>query len=74
MSCGTREIVRRVDALLAPAAPIQARLARARAQVDQVTPSLLARVFRGQLVPQDPNDEPTEKLLARIESTKKDKP
>ena len=37
-----------------------------RAQVDKLTPSLLARAFRGQLVPQDPTDEPAEKLLERI--------
>lgn len=28
--------------------------------------SLLAKAFRGELVPQDPNDEPAEQLLARI--------
>jgi len=28
----------------------------------------LAKAFRGELVPQDPNDEPAEKLLARIQA------
>lgn len=28
--------------------------------------SILAKAFRGQLVPQDPNDEPASVLLARI--------
>jgi type I restriction enzyme S subunit len=60
------EIVRRVEALFALADQIEARFAQARAQVDQLTHSLLARAFRGQLVPQDPNDEPAEKLLERI--------
>jgi len=34
--------------------------------VDKLTQSILAKAFRGELVPQDPNDEPAEKLLARI--------
>jgi type I restriction enzyme S subunit len=29
---------------------------------------LLAKVFRGELVPQDPNDEPAEAMLARLKS------
>jgi type I restriction enzyme S subunit len=35
------------------------------ASLDQ---SILAKAFRGELVPQDPNDEPAEKLLARIKA------
>jgi type I restriction enzyme S subunit len=37
-------------------------------QVDKLTPSLLARAFAGKLVPQNPADEPAEKLLERIGS------
>jgi type I restriction enzyme S subunit len=36
--------------------------------VDKLTQSLLAKAFRGELVPQDPNDEPASALLARIRS------
>ncbi|HAB16977.1 MAG TPA: type I restriction endonuclease subunit S, partial [Verrucomicrobiales bacterium] len=61
-----QEIVRRVEALFALADQIEARFRKAQALVDQLTPSLLARAFRGQLVPQDPTDEPAEKLLERI--------
>ena len=61
-----QEIVRRVEGLFALADQIEARFTKAKAQVDKLTPSLLARAFRGQLVPQDPTDEPAEKLLARI--------
>lgn len=61
-----QEIVRRVEGLFALADQIEARFTQARAQVDKLTPSLLARAFRGQLVPQDPTDEPAEKLLERI--------
>lgn len=63
-----REIVRRVEALFAVAERLEARYQAARAQVDQLTPSLLAKAFRGELVPQDPNDEPAEKLLERIKA------
>lgn len=61
-----QEIVRRVESLFALADQLKARLARARAQVDRLTPSLLARAFAGKLVPQDPNDEPASALLERI--------
>ena len=61
-----REIARRVEALLAYADRIEARYAAARAQVERLTPALLAKGFRGDLVPQDPNDEPASVLLQRI--------
>ena len=53
-----QEIVRRVEGLFALADQLEERLAKARWQVDQLTPSLLARAFGGKLVPQDPTDEP----------------
>lgn len=34
--------------------------------LDQLDQSILAKAFRGELVPQDPNDEPASVLLARI--------
>lgn len=61
-----QEIVRRVEELFALADRLEARVGKARGQVDKLTQSILAKAFRGELVPQDPNDEPTEKLLARI--------
>jgi len=61
-----QEIVRRVEVLFALADQIEARFKKAQAQVDKLTPSLLARAFSGELVPQDPNDEPASFLLARI--------
>ena len=42
-----------------------------RGQVEKLTPSLLARAFAGQLVPQDPADEPAEKLLQRLQAANK---
>jgi len=55
-----QEIVRRVEGLFALADQLEVRLAKARGQVDQLTPSLLARAFAGKLIPQDPTDEPAE--------------
>lgn len=60
------EIVRRVQSLFAIADRIEARSTAARAQVARLTPLLLAKAFRGELVPQDPNDEPASALLSRI--------
>lgn len=60
------EIVRRVESLFAYADRLEARYAAARAQVEKITPATLAKAFRGELVPQDPNDEPASVLLARI--------
>lgn len=69
-----QEIVRRVEGLFALADQLEVRLAKARGQVDQLTPSLLARAFAGQLVPQDPNDEPASVLLKRIKEQKNGSP
>ena len=63
-----QEIVRRVDELFAFADQIEARYTKAKAQVDRLTQSILAKAFRGELVPQDPNDEPAASLLERMKS------
>jgi type I restriction enzyme S subunit len=60
------EVVRRVDLLFAFADRLEARLAKAQAAADRLTPALLANAFRGQLVPQDPADEPAAELLKRL--------
>ena len=60
------EIVHRVEALFAMADRIEARCTAARAQAQRLTPLVLAKAFRGELVPQDPTDEPASELLARI--------
>ena len=63
------EIVRRIDTLFAFADRLEARLAQAQTAVDRLTPSLLAKAFRGELVPQDPSDEPASELLSRLSAT-----
>jgi len=61
-----QEIIRRVEALFKTADALEARYNKAKAHVDKLTQSILARAFRGELVPQDPNDEPVSILLERI--------
>ena len=60
------EIVRRVESLFAYADRLEARYIVARSQVGKLTPSTLAKAFRGELVPQDPKDEPASVLLERV--------
>lgn len=61
-----REIVRRVDALFALADSLVVRHATASTAVSRLTPALLTKAFRGELVPQDPNDEPAAEMLKRV--------
>ncbi|EGQ7701555.1 restriction endonuclease subunit S [Vibrio cholerae] len=67
-----KEIVRLVDQYFAFADTIEAQVKKAQARVDKLTQSILAKAFRGELVPQDPNDEPADKLLERIALARKE--
>lgn len=69
-----REIIRRVEALFALADKVQAQYEAARARVGRLTSALLAKAFRGELVPQDPNDEPASVLLERLQAGKASAP
>jgi type I restriction enzyme S subunit len=60
------EIVRRVESLFTFADRLEARLTLARTAAERLTPALLAKAFRGELVPQDPDDEPAAELLKRL--------
>jgi type I restriction enzyme, S subunit len=64
------EIVRRVEVLFAYADRLEARYKAARTCVEQLTPALLSKAFRGELVPQDPKDEPASVLLERIRASR----
>ena len=61
-----REIARRVDELFALADGLEGKYRVAVERVERLTPAVLAKAFRGELVPQDPNDEPAAMLLERI--------
>jgi type I restriction enzyme, S subunit len=62
------QIVKRVEALFSYADQLERRFDKARAQVERLTSSFLAKAFRGELVPQNPNDEPASVLLERIKA------
>lgn len=64
------EIVRRVEKLFAFADHLEERLSQAQTAVQKLTPALLAKAFRGELVPQDPNDEPASELLKRLQESR----
>ena len=64
-----KEIVRRIEALFETADALEARYLKAKAHVDKLTQSILAKAFRGELVPQDPNDEPASVMLTRIKNS-----
>jgi type I restriction enzyme S subunit len=69
--CEQHEIVRRVEALFKIADDIEKRYEKASAHVDKLTQSILAKAFRGELVPQDPADEPASELLKRIQEERR---
>ncbi len=66
------EIVRLVDQYFAFADTIEAQVKKVQTRVDNLTQSILAKAFRGELVEQDPNDEPADKLLERIAAARKE--
>jgi type I restriction enzyme S subunit len=64
------EIIDRVESLFSLADQLEAKLTSARRMVERLTPALLAKAFRGELVPQDPGDEPASVLLERIRAAR----
>lgn len=63
------EIVRRVEAFFALADRIETRATAARTQAQRLSSLVLAKAFRGELVQQDPQDEPASMLLQRLAAT-----
>ena len=66
-----QEIVRRVESLFKIADQIESRYQKGKANVEKLTQSILAKAFRGELVAQNPNDEPASVLLERIKAERK---
>ncbi|MDT7834790.1 restriction endonuclease subunit S [Aquabacterium sp. OR-4] len=64
-----RDIAGRVSMLLEQAGRLQRRLDGAAATIHRLAPATLAKAFRGELVPQDPNDEPAAEMLARLDAS-----
>jgi type I restriction enzyme S subunit len=63
-----REAVRRARALLGSVAIARQVMKDSAARLHQLDRSTLSKAFRGELVPQDPDDEPAEVLLARLKA------
>ncbi|MFA0326752.1 restriction endonuclease subunit S [Vibrio splendidus] len=59
-------IVEKLDSMLSKARKVETQYLEAKARLDRLTQSILAKAFRGELVPQDPTDEAADKLLERI--------
>jgi type I restriction enzyme, S subunit len=59
-------IVDKVESLFNKADKVEKQYLDAKSRLDRLTQSILAKAFRGELVPQDPSDEPAEQLLERI--------
>ncbi|MBT9386935.1 restriction endonuclease subunit S [Pseudooceanicola sp. CBS1P-1] len=68
------EIVRRIEAAFARIDRLTEEASRAAHLLDRLDERLLAKAFRGELVPQDPEDEPAEALLARIRQSRASAP
>lgn len=60
------EIVRRLHTKLAGRRRTLAEVIQSQTDLQSLDQSILAKAFRGELVPQDPNDEPASVLLDRI--------
>lgn len=65
-----KEIAKRVKQLFAFSEKLETRYTKAKTMIDKLPQSILAKAFRGELVPQNPNDEPASVLLERIKKEK----
>jgi type I restriction enzyme S subunit len=61
-----REIIRRIEVAFAWIDRLANEATTARKLIDHLDQVILAKAFQGELVPQDPNDEPASILLERI--------
>lgn len=68
------EIVRRIESAFAKIDRLAAEAKRALALLGKLDEAILAKAFRGELVPQDESDEPASVLLDRIRAEREDRP
>ena len=71
--CSTEEqhqIVQEIESRLSVAEHLERTVEESLRQAEVLRQSILQRAFTGQLVPQDPNDEPAVELLKRIQEEK----
>lgn len=60
------EIVRRVEQLLRFSNALWGKFSTAVDKAEKLTPSVFAKAFQGELVPQDPREEPADSILKRL--------
>jgi type I restriction enzyme, S subunit len=60
------EIIRRIEKCFKSIQSIEEQYNNSHEQLEILDRAILAKAFRGELVPQDPNDEPAALLLERI--------
>jgi len=65
-----REIIRQIEQRLVVANQIEREVVANLKRSERLRQSILRKAFSGKLVPQDPADEPAEKLLERIRGEK----
>lgn len=68
------EIARCLDSVEQFVARIVRTTSASHSSMSELDQAILARAFRGDLVPQDPDDEPASKLLERIRAARPEKP
>jgi type I restriction enzyme, S subunit len=68
-----QEIVKRVEEKFKAIEQMDAQYQKASKLLDRLEQATLSKAFRGELVPQDPNDEPASVLLERILAEKQPK-
>ncbi len=63
-----QQITQRIESLFSYADSILEQAKASLKELDRLDQSILAKAFRGELVPQDPTDEPASVLLKRIKT------
>jgi type I restriction enzyme S subunit len=66
-----KRVVSKIEEAFSIAKQIEDAVKKARERAERIDQAILAKAFRGELVPQDPNDEPASVLLQRIKSKTK---
>jgi type I restriction enzyme S subunit len=66
-----RRIVAKIEEFFSLAHSIETVVKKVKERAERIDQAILVKAFRGELVPQDPNDEPGSALLQRIKATTK---